>query len=120
MNKQNQTDVVVYDDGELELKVSIDNDTVWLNRNQIAELFERDVKTIGKHIGNVFRDGEVEKISTVANFATVQMPVWNISGSIDMRVKISACGILPSHQKSIMKYSLTHSGKESWKNTLFW
>ncbi len=72
MNKQNQTDVVVYDDGELELKVSIDNDTVWLNRNQIAELFERDVKTIGKHIGNVFRDGEVEKISTVANFATVQ------------------------------------------------
>jgi len=72
MDKLNKSNVVIYDDGELELNVSVENETVWLNRNQISELFGRDVKTIGKHIGNVFSDGELEELSTVANFATVQ------------------------------------------------
>lgn len=72
MNKQNSSDTIVYNDGELELNVSINNETVWLNRSQISELLGRDVKTIGKHINNVFSDNELEKISTVANFATVQ------------------------------------------------
>lgn len=62
----------MYNDGELELNVSVDQETVWLNRNQLSELFDRDVKTIGKHISNVFKDQEVDKLSTVANFATVQ------------------------------------------------
>jgi hypothetical protein len=66
----NQSNVVVYNDGEIELKVSIDEETVWLNRNQISDLFERDVKTIGKHINKVFADGELEKFAVVANFAT--------------------------------------------------
>ena len=70
--QENKSNIIVYNDGELELKVSLENETVWLNRNQIAELFGRDVKTIGKHITNVFSDGELEQISTVANFATVQ------------------------------------------------
>ena len=64
--------MIVYNDGELELDVSVENDTVWLNRQQIAGLFDRDVKTIGKHIGNVFSDGELEQFSTVAKFATVK------------------------------------------------
>ena len=67
---QNQT--LIYNNGELELKVSVENESVWLNRVQMAELFDRDVKTIGKHINNVFREKELEKYSTVANFATVQ------------------------------------------------
>ena len=66
------SDTVIYNNGEIELKVSVENETVWLNRHQIAELFERDVKTIGKHISNVFKEGELEKNSTVAKFATVQ------------------------------------------------
>lgn len=70
MEKSSDTDMVIYNEGELELNVSIENETVWLNRNQISELFGRDVKTIGKHIGNVFSDGELEKFSVVANFAT--------------------------------------------------
>ena len=64
--------MVIYNDGELELNVSLKKETVWLNRNQIAKLFDRDVKTIGKHIGNVFEEGELESNSTVAKFATVQ------------------------------------------------
>jgi len=70
MNEQNKSNIVIYNDGELELNVSINHETVWLNRNQISELFGRDVKTIGKHIGNVFSDGELEKFAVVANFAT--------------------------------------------------
>ena len=63
---------IIYNNGEIELKVSVDSETVWLNRQQMAKLFDRDVKTIGKHINNVFKEGELEKNSTVANFATVQ------------------------------------------------
>jgi hypothetical protein len=66
------SDVIIYSDGELELDVSVNNETIWLNRSQISKLLSRDVKTIGKHIGNVFKENELEKYSTVANFATVQ------------------------------------------------
>ncbi|NLO17871.1 MAG: hypothetical protein GX118_06745, partial [Arcobacter butzleri] len=45
-----EQNLVVYNDGELELTVSVENETVWLNRNQISQLFGRDIKTIGKHI----------------------------------------------------------------------
>ena len=54
----------------IEVQVSPDQETVWLTRDQIAELFDRDVKTIGKHINNALKE-ELD-ISTVANFATVQ------------------------------------------------
>ncbi len=62
--------IIVYNDGELELKVSVEEDTVWLNRNQLSYLFDRDIKTIGKHISNVFKDNELVKKAVVANFAT--------------------------------------------------
>ena len=64
------SNTIVYNDGELELKISIDSETVWLNRNQLSDLFDRDVKTIGKHINNVFKEGELEKLLVIANFAT--------------------------------------------------
>ncbi len=70
--QENKSNIVVYNDGELELNVSVENETVWLNRNQISELFGRDIKTIGKHISNVFKDKELEIYSTVAKFATLQ------------------------------------------------
>jgi len=63
-------DIIVYENGELELKVSVNSETVWLNRQQLSNLFDRDVKTIGKHINNVFREKELDKYSAVANFAT--------------------------------------------------
>jgi hypothetical protein len=70
--QEDKSNIVVYNDGELELNVSVENETVWLNRNQISELFGRDIKTIGKHISNVFKDKELEIYSTVAKFATLQ------------------------------------------------
>ena len=84
---QNESQIMLYqpdDSIRLEVKIDAGNETVWLNRNQIAELFGRDVKTIGKHINNALReelapdieanvsDMEHTHNSTVAKFATVQ------------------------------------------------
>ena len=62
--------IEMYQSGEIEIEVSVNHETVWLNRLQLSELFGRDVKTIGKHIWNVFKEKELEKIAVVANFAT--------------------------------------------------
>jgi hypothetical protein len=66
-------EIIVYQAEGLEsrIRVKIDENTAWLNRRQIAELFGRDIKTIGKHINNALRE-ELQDIPTVANFATVQ------------------------------------------------
>ncbi len=58
------------EDKSITLPVQVSADTVWLNRNQLTELFGRDIKTIGKHIGNALKE-ELEP-STVAKIATVQ------------------------------------------------
>jgi len=67
-----KNEIILYRPNELaeHIEVRFDEDTVWLNRRQIAELFGRDVKTIGKHINNVFSESELEKDVVVANFAT--------------------------------------------------
>jgi hypothetical protein len=70
-----KNEIIVYRPDELSehIEVRLDEDTVWLNRQQIASLFGRDIKTIGKHITTIFNEEELLKESTVANFATVQM-----------------------------------------------
>ncbi|MCC7575932.1 MAG: virulence RhuM family protein [Methanomethylovorans sp.] len=66
-----ETDIVLYKatDGTICLDVRTDGDTVWLNRNQMAVLFDRDVKTIGKHINNALNE-ELQGFPVVAKFAT--------------------------------------------------
>ncbi|WP_197723387.1 hypothetical protein [Thiomicrorhabdus aquaedulcis] len=49
-------------DAQIQLQVSLQDQSVWLNRHQLALLFDRDIKTIGKHIANVFKDEELEKM----------------------------------------------------------
>jgi len=73
MNSKNE--IILYQAKDLasRIEVRVEDETVWLNRNQIASLFNRDVKTIGKHINNVFSEAELDKEATVANFATVQI-----------------------------------------------
>jgi len=69
-NTNNQIEIYQSADGQTEISVRLESDTVWLNRQQLAELFGRDVKTLGKHIANVFQEGELSRDSVVANFAT--------------------------------------------------
>jgi hypothetical protein len=68
------SDIKIYqsEDGNTEITVQLDKDTVWLNLNQLVELFDRDKSVISRHIGNVFKEGELEKKATVAKYATVQ------------------------------------------------
>jgi len=68
------SEFLIYQSGEnqIEVMVQFENDTVWLNRQQFAVLFDRDIKTVGKHLNNIFKEGELDKTSTVAKFATVQ------------------------------------------------
>lgn len=72
MSKENQIVIYKSDDANASIEVKVQDETVWLNRNQLADLFGRDVKTIGKHLANVFREGELNKEATVAKYATVQ------------------------------------------------
>jgi len=57
-------------DGQVAVDVSFDGETTWLTIDQMAELFERNKSTISRHIKNVFEEGELERNSVVANFAT--------------------------------------------------
>lgn len=58
-----KNDIIIFRNGELELEVTIseDRETVWLSANQMSALFDRDEKTIRKHINNVFKEKEVNK-----------------------------------------------------------
>lgn len=65
-------EIILYQpDEQVKLEVRLEDETVWLNRQQLADLFSRDIKTIGKHINNALRE-ELRGVATVANFATVQ------------------------------------------------
>lgn len=93
---EQKSEIVLYQpEGAVSLEVRLENETVWLNRQQIAELFDRDIKTIGKHINNALRE-ELTDISVVAKFATTatdgkvyQMEYYNLDMvlSIGYRVK---------------------------------
>jgi len=58
-------------DGESRIEVRLQGETVWLNLDQMAELFQRNKSTISRHINNVFEQGELQQEATVAKFATV-------------------------------------------------
>lgn len=70
MNEK-KNEIILFENQGVRLEVNLKDETVWLNRQQLAKLFERDIKTIGKHINNALNE-ELKDIPTVANFATVQ------------------------------------------------
>ena len=67
-------EIVLYQpDNSIRLDVRVDDETVWLSLNQIAYLFDRDKSVISRHITNIYKEKELVMVSTVANFATVQI-----------------------------------------------
>lgn len=68
----NNGDIIIYqsDDGLTHIDVKIENETVWLNQDQLSELFQRDKSTISRHIKNIFDEGELDRNSVVAKNAT--------------------------------------------------
>ena len=67
----NGSSIVLYttDDGNTQLEVKLDKDTVWLTQSQMAELFRRDRTVIARHIRNIFKEGELDENITCAKFA---------------------------------------------------
>ena len=74
VGKTPTSEILLYqtEDGSSRIEVRMQDETVWLSLNQIAELFQRDKSVISKHIRNVFEEGELNPGATVAKFATAQ------------------------------------------------
>jgi len=69
-----ESDIRIYqsDDGQTEVQVKFDNETVWLSQRQMAQLFDKDTDTIGLHLKNIFESGELDEISTTEESSVVQ------------------------------------------------
>ncbi|WP_432823767.1 RhuM family protein [Trichloromonas sp.] len=74
MPRSAQNDIFIYqaDDGKTRLEVQLDHETVWLNQRQMAELFEKDTDTIGLHIRNLYKEGELVREATTEESSVVQ------------------------------------------------
>ena len=93
-----QSNIIMYttEDGVTKIEVAFDHDTVWLSIDQMAELFQRDKSVIGKHVRNIFKEGELAKEAVWAKFAytasdgkTYQVDFYNLDViiSVGYRVK---------------------------------
>jgi len=65
MSNPSKSDMVIYNDGELELNVSVNKDTIWLTQAQLCDIFEKDQSVISRHINNIFKDNEVDEKSNM-------------------------------------------------------
>jgi prophage maintenance system killer protein len=70
---ENQIEIFTTNEGHIQIEVQFENETVWLNLNQIASLFEKNKSVISRHLSNIYNEGELERNSTVAKNATVQI-----------------------------------------------
>jgi len=70
--KEKKNEIILFEDGGVKLEVNMQDETVWLNLEQMSELFGRDKSVISRHISNIYKEGELEEKPTVAFFATVQ------------------------------------------------
>lgn len=60
------------EDGQTRVQVRLENETVWLSQKQLAELFQKDVRTVNEHIQNIYEEGELQSSATIRNFRIVQ------------------------------------------------
>ena len=68
--QKNKSNLVIYSDGELELKISVTDETIWLTQAQLSDIFEKDQSVISRHINNIFKDNEVDEKSNMQKMHT--------------------------------------------------
>jgi len=97
LNEQNNFIIYTSENGKTKVNVKINNETVWLSLDQIAELFQRDKSTISRHIKNIFEEGELQRNSVVANYATTatdgkiyQVDYYNLDVIISVGYRIKS------------------------------
>src|SRR3989338_3618863 len=96
---KNKGEIVIYEtkDKEIQLEVKLERETVWLNLNQIASLFQRDKSVISRHLHNIFRTKELDRVSVVENFATTaadgktyQVEYYNLDAIISVGYRVNS------------------------------
>ena len=83
MNEYGEIIIYQTDDGLSKIEVNLKNETVWLSIDQMAELFQRDRSVIGKHVRNIFKEGELKKDLVWAKFAYTASVLMRINHSWD-------------------------------------
>jgi len=95
-------DIEIYqtDDGQTEIKVKFENETVWLSQRQMAQLFEKDTDTIGLHLKNIYQSGELEELATTEESSVVQkegnrqvkrkVKVYNLDAIISVGYRVNS------------------------------
>ena len=99
---RNQGEIILYQpDEEIKLDVRLENETVWLSIDEMSHLFGRDISVIGKHIRNIFKEGELIKDSVWAKFAytasdgkTYQVDYYNLDVIISVGYRVRVNGVL--------------------------
>lgn len=71
---ENKGEIIIYstEDNEIKIEVNLCDETVWLSQSQMARLFNKNIRTINEHIQNIFKEGELNRISTIRNFRIVE------------------------------------------------
>ena len=72
MTSASHIEIYQSDDGQAQIDVRLENETLWLSQAQMAELFEKDVRMINEHLRNIFNDGELDKLATIWKFQIVR------------------------------------------------
>jgi hypothetical protein len=72
MSKSSSSDIIIYSQGELELSISMSEETIWLTQKQLGDLFGIEVHTVNYHIKNIFKQKELDKNSTIRKIRIVQ------------------------------------------------
>ena len=70
--EEKKNEIILFENQGVKLEVNLKDETVWLNLEQMTELFNRDKSVLSRHINNIYKEGELDRNSTVAKFATVQ------------------------------------------------
>ncbi len=96
------SDIKIYqtDDGQTEIQVKFENETVWLSQRQMAQLFEKDIDTIGLHLKNIYQSGELEEFVTAEESSVLQkegnrqvkrkVKVYNLDAIISVGYRVNS------------------------------
>jgi hypothetical protein len=108
-------EIVLYQPNEtVQMEVRLHNETVWLNRNQMAMLFGRDVKTIGKHINNALKE---ELYPTVAKNATVQSEI-NLVVAKNATTEMESATEMSNKHSVVAKFATTRPWRTQHKTNV--
>ena len=86
-----KNEIILFERNQVKLEVSVDQETVWLNQKQMAELFEKSIPTINEHIKNIYVDDELTKDDTMTKFGNSEFAIkptnyYNLDMIISVRI----------------------------------